>query len=716
MRGARPAAPVVAPPPPMGPDAAHFAAQDALTAAGKKLADQEKWKRAEHPFDAYGRLKAQARAGAFPKPDDNFRWRYFGLFYVAPTQSSYMMRLRIPNGILSHAQFAGLADLAERYAGGYAHVTTRANIQMREIAPADATAIVEAVQDLGLCSRGSGADNIRNVTGGATAGIDPQELTDTRPLAREWHFHILNDRSLTGLPRKFNVAFDGGGRDRRRWRRPTTSVSRRSRSARAPASSRACGSASSSAGSPATATWRATSASSAEPEECTAIADAIVRVFIDSGDRTDRAKARLKYVLDGWGVEKFLAAVEAKLGRPLTRVVATAIAARPPVDRAAHIGVHPQAQAGLNWIGVALPVGRMTADQMRGVAAIARDFGDGDLRLTVWQNLLVSGVADDKVEAAKARDRGARPRLARQCAPGRSGRLHRRDRLQVRRRAHQGARDHCAEHLPKRGLALDPPINIHLTGCHHSCAQHYIGDIGLMAVQGRRRRGRRADRGLHDRRGRRLRRARAHRPRAVARRSVRAAPARSRACCAPISAHRSSAEESFHAFADRHEPECSKPSRRRNDRAGPAAAPADPAGRAVLAGAAGVAQRVLRRGPVARRRAGAVERRITPRSRRRRAGRRTRRQRFRAVARPVAADRRAHGDGGGPAAGAAHDGGDGAAGLRPVRLQLRGLRQRAGPQERGAADAVRAGRQRDGAHAQAARRRDRRRASPRRRS
>ena len=90
-------------------------------------------------------------------------------------------------------------------------MTTRANIQMREITPTDATAIVEAVQDLGLCSRGSGADNIRNVTGGATAGIDPQELTDTRPLAREWHFHVLNDRSLTGLPRKFNVAFDGGG-------------------------------------------------------------------------------------------------------------------------------------------------------------------------------------------------------------------------------------------------------------------------------------------------------------------------------------------------------------------------------------------------------------------------------------------------------------------------------------------------------------------------
>ena len=122
-----------------------------------------------------------------------------------------MCRLRIPNGILKHWQFAGLADLAERYGGGYSHVTTRANIQIREIEPKNAVAMVEAIQDLGLCSRGSGADNIRNVTGTPTAGIDPCELIDTRAFAREWHFHILNDRGLYGLPRKFNVAFDGAG-------------------------------------------------------------------------------------------------------------------------------------------------------------------------------------------------------------------------------------------------------------------------------------------------------------------------------------------------------------------------------------------------------------------------------------------------------------------------------------------------------------------------
>src|SRR5215471_6625076 len=107
-------------------------------ATGGKLSDQEKFKRELHPFDAYERLKQQAAGNEPPKPADNFRWRYYGLFYVAPAQNSYMCRLRIPNGILTHWQFAAMADIAERYAGGFSHVTTRANLQIREIEPKNA--------------------------------------------------------------------------------------------------------------------------------------------------------------------------------------------------------------------------------------------------------------------------------------------------------------------------------------------------------------------------------------------------------------------------------------------------------------------------------------------------------------------------------------------------------------------------------------------------
>src|SRR5262249_34508387 len=123
---------------------------------------------------------------------------------------------------------------------------------------------------------------------------------------------------------------------------------------------------------------------------------------IDHGNRTDRTKARLKYVLDGLSIDKFLSLTEEKLGRKLVRVPADALKARRPYDRAAHVGVHAQQQAGRNWIGVVLPVGKLTAMQMRGLAKIAADLGDGDIRLTVWQNLIISGVPDDKVVLAEA--------------------------------------------------------------------------------------------------------------------------------------------------------------------------------------------------------------------------------------------------------------------------------------------------------------------------
>lgn len=480
-RGQRGGAASAGTPQPTGPDAAHLRAQDRVLKAGGKLSEQEQFKRDLHPFDAYQRLKTQATNNEYPKPPDNFRWRFFGLFYVAPNQNSYMCRLRMPNGILAHRQFAGVADLAERYGGGYAHVTTRANLQVREIEAKNAVAMIEAIQDLGLCSRGSGADNIRNVTGSPTAGIDAQELIDTRPYARDWHFHILNERALYGLPRKFNVAFDGGGiipvlED-------TNDIGFQAVEIK-PGFEVASG------------IWfrlriggitghrdfaRDTGVV-VKPDDATKVADAIVRVFIDHGDRTDRAKARFKYVIDRLGLEKVLELVEEKLGRKLDRVGGDAFAPRPPFDRAAHIGVHAQKQPDRNWIGVVLPVGKMTVDQMRALAQLARDLGDGDMRLTVWQNLIISGVHSRHVAAAQARIEALG--LSISATSIRAGLVACTGNIGCKFAASDTKRhaEEIARWCESR-LALDTPVNIHLTGCHHSCAQHYIGDIGLLACK-----------------------------------------------------------------------------------------------------------------------------------------------------------------------------------------------------------------------------------------
>ncbi len=464
-----------------GPDAAGLAAQNRVLASGRKLSDPEKFKREQHPFDAYERLKEQASKAEYPKPADNFRWRVFGLFYVAPNQNSYMCRLRIPNGIIKAAQFAGVADVAERYGGGYAHVTTRANLQIREIEAHNTVATIEAIQDLGLCSRGSGADNIRNVTGTPSAGIDPQELIDTRAYAREWHFHILNDRSLYGLPRKFNVAFDGAG---------TIAVLEDTNDIGFQAVEvkdgfglepgvwfKLC-----LGGITGHRDFARDTGVLVGPKDACKVADAVVRLFIDHGDRTDRTKARLKYVLDAMGIEKFLVLLEEKLGRKFDRAVPGAVAPRPAFDRTAHLGIHGQKQQGLNWIGVVVPVGRLSAAQMRGLAEVAREQGDGDLRLTVWQNLLISGVPTEMLAAAVARIEELG--LAISTNAIRSGLVACTGNTGCKFAASDTKRH--AEEIARwceTRVSLDTPVNIHLTGCHHSCAQHFVSEIGLLACK-----------------------------------------------------------------------------------------------------------------------------------------------------------------------------------------------------------------------------------------
>src|ERR1700730_1968458 len=226
---------------PTGPNAAHLRAQDRFLQEGKKLSDPEKFKRELHPFDAYEKLKEQAVNNEAPKAADNFRWRFYGLFYCAPNQTAYMCRLRIPNGILNHWQLAGVGDLADRYAGGYAHVTTRANLQMREVEPKNAVALLEAIQDLGLCSRGSGADNIRNVTGTPTAGIDRQELIDTRPYARDGISTSSTTARFTAC-RGSSTWVLMEAASFRYWKIPTTSGFRRSQFGMVSTSSRESGS------------------------------------------------------------------------------------------------------------------------------------------------------------------------------------------------------------------------------------------------------------------------------------------------------------------------------------------------------------------------------------------------------------------------------------------------------------------------------------------
>ena len=466
---------------PIGPDALQHAAQDRAVAAGGKLVAEETAKRARHPLDRWDELVGRAEAGQFPKGTDVFLTKYHGLFYVAPAENSFMCRLRIPNGILNAWQMRGLADAADAFGGGYADVTTRANLQIREIPAPAAVDLLLAVQDLGLTARGSGADNIRNITGSPTAGIDPQELYDTRPLCRAMHHYILNHREMYGLPRKFNIAFDGGGRvpvleDTNDIGFVATEVTGGEGFEPGIYFRLQLG------GITGHLDFAFETGILLTPEECVTVAGAVVRAFAIHGDRTNRQKARLKYVIDRMGRDAFVAEVEKEHGARLRRAAGAQVTPRALADKHGHIGVHAQKQPGLNYLGLVLPVGRITSEQMRGIAEIAQRFGSGTIRFTVWQNLLISDVPDRDVgicvAAIAALGLGVEASAIRRglvACTGNAG-------CKFAAANTKGHALKLADYLEVR-LALDTPINIHLTGCHHSCAQHYVGDIGLIATR-----------------------------------------------------------------------------------------------------------------------------------------------------------------------------------------------------------------------------------------
>ncbi len=446
-----------------------------------ELCAEEVWKYERNPLDCWDDLLAHASEDKAPDAKFRYRFKYYGLFHVAPAQDSFMLRLRVPGGVLRSHGMRGLAAMAAKWGPGRLDLTTRANVQIRELAPARIVDVLNAVQGLGMRSHGSGADNIRNITASPISGYDAQELIDVQPFAEAMQHYISNSRDMFGLPRKFNIAFDNGGSisalaDTNDIGFVAVRVSE-GKSVPAGVYFRAllCG-----------ITGHRQFATDCglllRPDQLIAVAAAMVRVFAEHGDRTDRKKARLKYLIDRWGVAKYLSEVEAKLAFPVLHVDAAECQPRAAIDRTAHLGAHAQAQAGLSYLGVCVPVGLLPVEQADALACIAERYGSGELRLTVWQNLLIPNIATEHLPAAMDAVRAAGLDYTAgavlggtvACTGSRGCRFAATD---TKTHAVELARSLDAT------FPIDQTVNLHVTGCSNSCAQHYIGDIGLMGVK-----------------------------------------------------------------------------------------------------------------------------------------------------------------------------------------------------------------------------------------
>ena len=452
----------------------------------EELCKEEVAKYETHPLDIWDQIVQFNDRNQIAEGINQFMFRHHGIFNVEPNSTGYMCRLRIPSCKMRGDQLSMLGDIAEDVAGGYSHVTTRGNFQLREIAPNRILDLFAGLYDAGLSCKGSGADSARNITASPTAGFDSVELIDLHQYGIKLSHRILNTRDLHGLPRKFNISFDNAGSiscvsDTNDIGFLAVDVQANDQGIESGIYCRIL-----LGGITGHEDFARDTGIICLPKDTPEISEAMLRVYIEHADRTNRKKARLKYVLDEHGFDWFIEKTQEKLnefgnGVELLKLSKNFDAPRPVINRQGHIGVHKQAQEGLNYIGVALKLGRMSPEQMRAIGSLAQKYGKNDIRLTVWQNLLIPHIADEDVEKVVAEIEAMGLGVdATSFAAGAVACTGKWGCKFAGAYTKQDA-EKLVDHLESK-FKLDQPINIHLTGCHHTCAQHYIGDIGLIGA------------------------------------------------------------------------------------------------------------------------------------------------------------------------------------------------------------------------------------------
>ncbi|WP_008313486.1 ferredoxin--nitrite reductase [Leptolyngbya sp. PCC 6406] len=455
-----------------------------VSKADSKINKFEKLKAEKDGLAVKAELLKFAEIGweAVDETDLTHRLKWLGIFFRPITPGKFMLRLRVPSGVLSSQKMRVLAEVVQRYGDdGSADITTRQNIQLRGIRLEDIPDIFQRFEAVGLTSIQSGMDNVRNITGSPVAGIDANELIDTRGLVRLVQDMITGNgegnADFTNLPRKFNIAIEGG--------RDNSVHAEINDIAFVPAyregrlgfnvlvggffSARRC-----EAAIPLHA-WVAPN------EEVIDLCRAILEVYRDHGLRANRQKSRLMWLIEEWGMERFRSEVEQVYGRPLPSA-----APKDEVDwdKRDHIGIHSQKQPGLYFVGLHVPVGRLSASTMLDLARLAEVYGDGELRLTVEQNVIIPHIPESRMAALLKEPLletfSIEPSpLVRSLVSCTGAQFCNFALVETKQRALALARS------LDQTLTLPRPVRIHWTGCPNSCGQPQVADIGLMGTKAR---------------------------------------------------------------------------------------------------------------------------------------------------------------------------------------------------------------------------------------
>ncbi|MEL6136952.1 MAG: ferredoxin--nitrite reductase [Cyanobacteria bacterium J06628_6] len=456
-----------------------------MVAASKKvkLNKFEKYKAEKDGLAVKDELDKFAEMGweAVDETDLTGRLKWLGIFFRPVTPGKFMLRMRMPHGTLSSDQMRVLAEIVQRYGDdGSADITTRQNLQLRGVRLEEIPDIFSRLKAANMTSMQSGMDNVRNITGSPVSGLDARELLDTRSLVKAVQDMITNNGegnyAFTNLPRKFNIAIEGS---------TDNSVHAEINDiAFVPAykdgelgfnvlvggffSSTRC-----EAAVPLDAWVPPTE------EPVVELCRAILEVYRDNGSRGNRQKTRMMWLIEEWGMEKFRAEVAKFYGKDLSTAAPEDALTDEKRD---YLGPHPQQQEGLYYVGLHVPTGHMQAEDMFEVARVADVYGDGEIRLTVEQNVIIANIPESRLEAfltdpiVEKFPTEPTP-LVRSLVSCTGSRFCNFALIETKQRAQAIAEQLDAE------LNLPEPVRMHWTGCPNSCGQPQVAQIGMLGTK-----------------------------------------------------------------------------------------------------------------------------------------------------------------------------------------------------------------------------------------
>ncbi len=452
----------------------------------------ERLKRAFNPWEGLEEIRRFARQGFASIPQEwistYFRW--WGVYTqgdgAGVTGGSngegraierFMVRIRIPNGIVNSRQLRAIADLTRRHANGTADLTVRQNIQLHWVTIESLPEVLDGLWQVGLNTTGACGDVARNVTGCPLAGVDAEEILDASPLVKEVSALLAGNAEFYNLPRKFKISIAGC----RSWcSYPEINDIGLTAIERTISGKREVGFSLRVGGGLSTEPYLGARLNAfVRQDQVAPVAKGIAELFRDCEVlRQHRERARLKFLFlrQGWTAEHFLAELHDRIGFKLD----PAVEEHPPDDvYRDHVGIHPQKQPGKSYVGAVVLRGRITADQMQAAADLAERFAAGNLRITTMQNLLIANVPSlgayslaNELDGIGLRVHGssfARGTVA--CSGTEFCKLAITETKAFSR--------WLVEELEQRLPGFDQHLKLHVTGCPNSCGQHWIADVGI---------------------------------------------------------------------------------------------------------------------------------------------------------------------------------------------------------------------------------------------